>query len=123
MPKYVIERTIPGAGRMNAADLCAAARKSNGVLHTLGPDIQWVQSYVTGDKIYCVYIAPSEELIREHAQRSGFPVDSIARVQKSRSRPQQRCRDAVRPRAFRRRGIRRTIRTGSFLWIAGKRRR
>ena len=81
MPKFVIERNIPGAGRMNAADLCLAARKSNEVLHDLGSEIQWVHSYVTGDKIYCVYIAPDEELIRQHAQRSGFPADSISQVQ------------------------------------------
>ncbi len=80
MPKYVIERDIPGAGDMGAEDLQGASQKSCAVLNTLGPDIQWVQSYVTDNKIYCVYIAPSEELIREHAAQSGFPANSIAAV-------------------------------------------
>ena len=80
MPKYVIEREIPGAGEMTAADLQGAAQKSCSVLRDLGPEIQWVQSYVTEDKIYCVYIAPSEQLVREHAQVSGFPANSIAEI-------------------------------------------
>ncbi len=80
MPKFVIEREIPGAGQMNAQELQGAAQKSNGVLRDLGPDIQWMHSYVTGDKIYCVYSAPSEELIRTHAEKSGFPANSISPV-------------------------------------------
>ena len=80
MPKYVIEREIPGAGEMTGADLQGAAQKSCSVLRDLGPEIQWVQSYVTGNKIYCIYIAPSEQLIREHAQVSGFPADSVSEI-------------------------------------------
>ncbi len=80
MPKYVIEREIPGAGNMSASDLQGASQKSCSVLRTLGTDIQWVQSYVTDNKIYCVYIAPSEELIREHAEQSGFPANSISEI-------------------------------------------
>src|SRR5437870_187138 len=80
MPKYVIEREIPGAGNMNREQLHGASCKSNGVLDELGPDIQWVQSYVTDDKIYCVYIAPSEQLILDHAERSGFPANSVSQV-------------------------------------------
>ncbi len=80
MPKFVIERAIPGIGGSKAAELQAISQKSCGVLQELGPDIQWVQSYVTGDKIYCVYNAASEELVREHAKRGGFPANSVARV-------------------------------------------
>ncbi len=80
MPKYVIERNIPGAGDLTAADLQGISQKSCGVLCDLGPSIQWVHSYVTGDKIYCVYIAPDAELIRKHAELGGFPADSIAEV-------------------------------------------
>ena len=80
MPKFVIERAIPGIGGSKAAELQAISQKSCGVLQELGPDIQWVQSYVTGDKIYCVYNAASEELVREHAKRGGFPATSVARV-------------------------------------------
>ncbi len=80
MPKYVIEREIPGAGDWPAEQLQAASQASCGVLSQLGPQIQWVQSYVTGDKIYCVYIAPNEELVREHARRGGFPANSVAEV-------------------------------------------
>lgn len=80
MPKYVIEREIPGAGNLTAADLNAISQKSCSVLKGLGPQIQWVQSYVTGDKIYCVYIAPNEEMVREHAAQGGFPANSIAEV-------------------------------------------
>jgi hypothetical protein len=80
MPKFVIERSIPQIGSASAADMQAISQKSCGVLRELGPEVQWVQSYVTGDKIYCVYIAPSEELVREHARRGGFPADSVARV-------------------------------------------
>ena len=80
MPKYVIEREIPGAGQMSAAQLKGAATQSNAVLAKLGPQIQWVESYVTGDKLYCVYIAPNEEMIREHARQGGFPADRISEV-------------------------------------------
>lgn len=80
MPKFVIERAIPGIGASKAAELQAIAQKSCGVLQELGPAVQWVQSYVTGDKVYCVYNAASEELVREHARRGGFPADSIAQV-------------------------------------------
>ncbi|MBT9463128.1 DUF4242 domain-containing protein [Hydrogenophaga sp.] len=80
MPKFVIERVIPNVGATSAADLQAISQKSCGVLNELGPDVQWVHSYVTGDKIYCVYNATSEELIREHARRGGFPADCVARV-------------------------------------------
>ncbi len=82
MPKLVIEREMPGAGKLSAGDVQGAARKSCDVLRQLGPDIQWVQSYATGDKIFCVYTAPSEELIREHAARSGFPADRIHKVER-----------------------------------------
>ena len=80
MPQYVIERTLPGAGSLNAEQLKGVAQKSNSVLKELGPQIQWLHSYVTGDKIYCVYDAPNAELIREHAKRGGFPADSVSEV-------------------------------------------
>lgn len=80
MPKFVIERNIPAIGAVSAADLQAISQKSCGVLHELGPAVQWVHSYVTGDKIYCLYNAANEELVREHARRGGFPADSVARV-------------------------------------------
>ncbi len=80
MPKYVIEREIPGVGDSTADALHAVSQTSCSVLKDLGPQIQWVHSYVTGDKIYCVYIAPNEDLIREHASRGGFPANSIAEI-------------------------------------------
>jgi hypothetical protein len=80
MPKYVIEREIPGAGDLSAEQLQGISQTSCNVLRNLGPRIQWVQSYVTGDKIYCVYIAPSEDLIREHAAQGGFPANRISEV-------------------------------------------
>ena len=80
MPKYVIERNIPGAGKMSAVDLKGVSQKSCGVLRKLGSDIQWLQSYVTDDKIYCVYIAPNEAMVREHAKQGGFPANSVAIV-------------------------------------------
>jgi hypothetical protein len=80
MPKYVIERNIPGVGASTADALKAVSQTSCSVLKDLGPQIQWVQSYVTGDKIYCVYIAPNEDIIREHATQGGFPADSISEV-------------------------------------------
>ena len=80
MPQYVIERELPGAGSLSHDQLHAISQSSCAVLHELGPDIQWVQSYVTDDKIYCIYRAPSEDLVREHATRGGFPANSIAEV-------------------------------------------
>lgn len=80
MPKYVIERTVPGAGQMDQSALAAIADSSNKVLRDLGPDIQWVHSYVTDDKITCVYVAANEELIREHGRCGGFPVDAVLEV-------------------------------------------
>ena len=80
MPKYVIEREIPEAGKLSAQQLQAISQKSCGVLKNLGPQIQWVQSYVTDDKIYCVYIAPNEEMVREHAQQGGFPANRVSEV-------------------------------------------
>ncbi len=79
MPKFVIEREIPGAGTLSERDLKAASLKSCNVLREL-PEVQWLQSYVTGDKLYCVYIAPNEVLIKEHATRSGFPANRISQV-------------------------------------------
>lgn len=80
MPKYVIERSIPGLGALKTSELQAVSQKSCSVLNELGPSVQWVQSYVTADKMYCIYNAASEELVREHARRGGFPADSVARV-------------------------------------------
>lgn len=80
MPKYVIERDIPGAGGLSSEQLQAISQKSCGVLTELGPQIQWVHSYVTNDKVYCVYIAPNEGLVREHARRGGFPADRVSEV-------------------------------------------
>ena len=82
MPKYVIERPLPGAGKLTPTELHDISAKSNQVLSNLGPEVRWLQSYVTEDKIYCVYIAPDEELIREHAKRGGFPADRISRVKR-----------------------------------------
>ncbi len=80
MPKYIIEREIPGAGKIPPQDLQAISQKSCGVLKGMGPQIQWVQSYVTDDKIYCVYIAPTKEMVLEHARQGGFPANSVAEV-------------------------------------------
>ena len=80
MPKYVIEREIPGAGQLSAAELKAISQKSCGVLQKLGPQIQWMHSYVTDDKLYCVYNAPNEEMVREHASQGGFPANRISQV-------------------------------------------
>ena len=80
MPKFVIERVIPGAGVFSADELQAISQKSCSVLNELSPDVQWIHSYVTGDRIYCIYHASSEELVREHARRGGFPATSVARV-------------------------------------------
>jgi len=80
MPKYVIEREIKGAGDLSPDQLQAISQTSCGVLQTMGPAIQWLHSYVTGDKVYCVYIAPNEEMIREHAKQGGFPADRVSEV-------------------------------------------
>jgi hypothetical protein len=80
MPKYLIERDIPGAGNLTHAQLQGISQKSCSVLNTLGPQIQWIQSYVTGDKIYCVYRAPNEEMVREHARQGGFPANRISEI-------------------------------------------
>ncbi|MDM0011606.1 DUF4242 domain-containing protein [Variovorax sp. J22P168] len=80
MPKYVIERSIPGLGALKPAELQAVSQKSCSVLDEMGTRVQWVQSYATADKMYCIYNAASEELVREHARRGGFPADSVARV-------------------------------------------
>jgi cell division inhibitor SulA len=80
MPRYVIEREMPGAGSLSPEQLQAASQTSCGVLRNLGPTIQWLHSYVTDDKIYCVYIAPDKKLIEEHAQRGGFPANRISEV-------------------------------------------
>lgn len=80
MPKYVIERDIPGAGQLTATELQAISRTSCGVLRDMGPQIQWLHSYVTGDKVYCVYIAPDEDAVREHARQGGFPANRVSAV-------------------------------------------
>jgi Protein of unknown function (DUF4242) len=80
MPQFVIERELPGAGKLSPAELKAISQKSCGVLSQMGPQIQWVHSYVTGDKIYCVYRAPNEEMVREHARQGGFPANRVAEV-------------------------------------------
>jgi hypothetical protein len=80
MPKYVIEREIPGAGKLSAQELKGISQKSCGVLNQMGPQIQWVQSYVTGDKVYCIYIAPDEAQVREHARLGGFPANRVSEV-------------------------------------------
>jgi len=80
MPKYVIEREFPEAGKLSGDALQAISQKSCGILNGLGPQIQWVQSYVTDDKIYCVYIAPNEEMVREHASQGGFPANRISEI-------------------------------------------
>ncbi|MFD2936979.1 DUF4242 domain-containing protein [Spirosoma flavum] len=80
MPKYVIEREIPGAGKLTGEELKGISQTSCGVLTNMGPQIQWLQSYVAGDKIYCVYIAPNEEMVREHAKQGGFPANVVSEV-------------------------------------------
>ena len=80
MPKYVIERELPGAGKLSEDELRAVSQKSCGVLSRLGPEIQWIHSYVTADKIYCVYRAPNEEMVREHARQGGFPANKVSEV-------------------------------------------
>lgn len=80
MPRYIIEREIPGAGKMTDEQLTGIAQKSCGVLNNMGPRIQWVHSYVAGDKIYCIYNAPNEEMVREHAKQGGFPANSVTQI-------------------------------------------
>ena len=80
MPKYVIERNVPNAGKLSPDELQGISQKSCAVLRSMGPEIQWIHSYVTGDKLYCVYIAPNEQSVREHAQRGGFPANQISEV-------------------------------------------
>ena len=80
MPKFVIERELPGAGKLSPQELKAVSQKSCSVLKELGPQIQWLRSYVTDDKLYCVYISPSEDLILKHAQQGGFPANKISRI-------------------------------------------
>ncbi|MDQ6738030.1 MAG: DUF4242 domain-containing protein [Gemmatimonadota bacterium] len=80
MPQYLIERNIPGAGKLSSADLKAISQKSCGVLNKMGPDIQWVHSYVTNDQIHCIYRAPNEEMVREHARQGGFPADKVSEI-------------------------------------------
>lgn len=82
MPKFLIEREIPGAGDLSAQELQSISQKSCGVLRELGPQVQWVESYVTGDRIYCVYIAPDEAAVREHALRGGFPANRVSEVRR-----------------------------------------
>jgi len=80
MPKFVIERDIPGAGSLSSEQLQAISQKSCGILREMGPEIQWVESYVTDDKIYCVYVAPDEDAVRKHAQQGGFPANRISQI-------------------------------------------
>lgn len=80
MPKYVIEREVPGVGNLSAEELKGISQTSCGVLQNMGPQIQWVHSYVTGDKIYCIYNAPNEEMVREHARQGGFPANAVSEV-------------------------------------------
>ena len=80
MPKYLIERDLPGAGKLTSDELQSISQKSNQVIADLGPDIRWLQSYVTDDKLYCIYVAPNEDIIFEHARCGGFPADRVARV-------------------------------------------
>jgi len=83
MPRYVIERNVPGAGELGSEQIQGMAQKSCNVLKDLGPEIQWIESYVTSDRIYCVYLAPNEEMVREHARRGGFPANRISRVSRN----------------------------------------
>ena len=80
MPKFVIERDLPGAGKLSPADLQALSQKSCGVLNKMGTQIQWIQSFVTDDKIYCIYLAPDEAMVREHATQGGFPANRVSRI-------------------------------------------
>jgi hypothetical protein len=83
MPKYIIERNIPNAGQLSAHELQSISQKSCGILTEMGPQIQWLESYVTDDKIYCIYIAPNEATVKEHAEKGGFPANSISQIRTS----------------------------------------
>jgi hypothetical protein len=83
MPKYIIERNIPNAGQLSAHELQSISQKSCGILTEMGPQIQWLESYVTDDKIYCIYIAPNEASVKEHAEKGGFPANSISQIRTS----------------------------------------
>jgi hypothetical protein len=80
MPKFLIEREVPGAGQLTHPELQSLAKRSNGVLRQLGPDIQWVESYITGNNLFCVYVAPDEEMVREHGRLGGFPVNKVTQI-------------------------------------------
>jgi len=80
MPKFLIEREVPGAGQLSPAELHAISKRSVGVLRQLGPEIQWVESYVAGDALFCVYLAPDEEMVREHGRLGGFPVNKVSEI-------------------------------------------
>jgi hypothetical protein len=80
MPKFLIEREVPGAGQLTPLELQSLARRSVGVLRQLGPEIQWVESYITGNNLYCVYVAPDEEMVREHGRLGGFPVNRVTQI-------------------------------------------
>jgi hypothetical protein len=82
MPKYIIEREIPGAGKLTGEQLQAVSQKSCGVIRNLGPQIQWIESYVTDDKLYCIYLAPNEDIIFEHAKQGGFPANRVSQVRR-----------------------------------------
>ena len=82
MPRFLIEREIPGAGDLSPQELQAISQKSCGVIREMGPEVQWVESYVTGDKVYCVYYAPNEEMVREHARRGGFPANRVSEIRR-----------------------------------------
>jgi hypothetical protein len=80
MPKFLIEREVPGAGKLSESEVHSMAKRSVGVLRQLGPDIQWVESYITGNNLYCVYVAPDEEMVREHGRLTGFPVNKVTQI-------------------------------------------
>jgi hypothetical protein len=80
VPKYLIEREVPGAGKLSPEQLKSLSQRSCGILNQMGPQIQWIHSYVTGDKIYCVYLAPNEAMVREHARQGGFPANSVSEI-------------------------------------------
>ncbi len=82
MPKYIIEREIPGAGKLTAEELQGVSQKSCGVIRNLGPQLQWIESYVTDDKLYCIYLSPNEEMIYEHARQGGFPANRVSQVRR-----------------------------------------
>ena len=99
MPKYLIEREVPGAGKLSGDEIQAISAKSCDVLRNLGPQIQWLESFVTEDKIYCVYIAPNEELVREHAREGGFPANRISEIRRTIDPTTAETRDKLRIQA------------------------